>query len=159
VSTSLFSSPSKQANAAANAQQGLTDHTIQQLEDYVGTQQGQERSAIAGLGTNPYLGAAAQMNPSAYRVDPSNTQTFGQGAHAGLSQGASTSQTAGIPPSSSNPFMPSRKSIAFPTGPSSASNPVPSPATRQAPSTPAAPVVQSPTPYVPPAQDTSRQDR
>jgi hypothetical protein len=74
---SLFSNPGKQAQQGASGAQQNWQQIMNQLEQYVGQQQVAERGAIAGIGSNPYFDTAAKMNPSAYRVNPNQTQTFG----------------------------------------------------------------------------------
>ena len=75
--SSLFSSPSKSANAAASAQQGISQQAINEAEQYVGQTEAQERGAISGIGDNPYFAAASSMNPANYAVNPNDTITFG----------------------------------------------------------------------------------
>lgn len=72
----LFSSPSKQASSAASASEAISQQDITQAEDYANQSEGQERSAIASTGPNPYFGAAADQNPSNYTIDPTNVATF-----------------------------------------------------------------------------------
>ena len=91
--SSLFSSPSKQATAAAQASQQISQQDIQQLEDYISGQQGQLRTAIGQQGPNPYFGAAQQLNPQAYYTNPNNTVTYGaQGP--GTTSGRTSTQTS-----------------------------------------------------------------
>ena len=69
-----------QKNPGQSAASGLgaqLQPIINQIEQYTGQQQQAERGAVAGLGENPYFMAAQAYNPSAYRVDPTMTQTFG----------------------------------------------------------------------------------
>lgn len=101
---SLFSSPSKTAQAAAGATGAEAQQMIQQAENYVTSQQQQERAAIAGLPSNPYFDAAHGMSPSAYQVNPSDTQSFGQSnLPPGLSSGGNSTPQA---PPPQNPFAP-----------------------------------------------------
>jgi hypothetical protein len=86
--TSMFSSPSKQAQAAASAQQGLSQQAIAQAEQYANQTATNEQNAIANVGANPYFGAAAQMNPGAYTVNPQNTVTFGSSTVPGITNGS-----------------------------------------------------------------------
>jgi hypothetical protein len=81
----MFSSPSKQAGQAASASQGISQQTIDQAENYNAQQQGQERSAIAGLGDNPYIAAADQLAQTPPKITPTaaNTSTFATPGPAG----------------------------------------------------------------------------
>jgi len=54
--TDLFSSPTKQGQQSGQAQQGLAQNEINQMENYVGQSEAQQRAAISGLGQNPYFG-------------------------------------------------------------------------------------------------------
>jgi hypothetical protein len=74
--SALFQSPGSQAQSAATATAGLQNQEIQQLEGYTSGQEQQQRGAIAGLGANPYFGAAGNMSPAGYAVDPSKTASF-----------------------------------------------------------------------------------
>jgi hypothetical protein len=65
---SMFSSPSKQAQSAASAEQGISDTDIAAAEKYVNTQEGNLRAAIPSGASNPYLNAAAGLSPSAMPV-------------------------------------------------------------------------------------------
>lgn len=102
---SLFSSPGKQAQQAAQATGNIDQAMIQQMEGYVDTHQQQLRDAIGGLGPNPYFGAAP--GTAAYAVNPSNTVTAGPGALPyGLTTGTPTGPGAPgtLTPSAGNPF-------------------------------------------------------
>jgi hypothetical protein len=54
----LFSSPSKQAQSAGQAQQSLAQNEINQGEDYINTANQNTRNAISGLGANPFFGGS-----------------------------------------------------------------------------------------------------
>jgi len=71
----LFSSPQKQAQAGAQAVGQINKDDITALEGYVGKQQTDLRSAISGLGPNPYFQAAGSLSPTT--VDPTDTVNFG----------------------------------------------------------------------------------
>lgn len=99
---SLFSSPGKQAQQAAQATGNIDQAMIGQMEGYVDTHQQQLRDAIAGLGPNPYFGAAP--GTGAYKVDPANTVQAGPGAlPPGLTPGGGTTQGT-LAPGGGNPF-------------------------------------------------------
>ena len=85
--SSMFSSPSKQASAAASASGQEAQQVIGQLEQYTDQHQQQLRDAISGMGANPYFSAAQQLNPQAYYTNPSDTVTFGNAGGGGLSSG------------------------------------------------------------------------
>lgn len=91
----LLSSPGKQAQQGASGLQGIDQSTINQLEQYVGQQQQNERGAIAGVGANPYFTAAQAMNPSAYAVNPAQQQVFGSTGGPGTHMAAPTSVSLG----------------------------------------------------------------
>jgi hypothetical protein len=100
--SSLFSSPSKTAEAAASGEQGVANNDTATAEKYVATTEGQERNAIASQGQNPYYAAAGTMSPSNYAVNPKDTVAFAAPTPPGM-----TSNVGGVPPSSSgNPFAP-----------------------------------------------------
>lgn len=98
--SSLLSSPSKQAQSAASAQQGISQQAIADAEKYVDTKSGELRGAIGGLGPNPYLEAGKTLAPNAYQVNPQHTQTSTPGAlPPGLTSGAPVMQPGtGAPP-------------------------------------------------------------
>ena len=75
--SNLFSSPSKQAQAAATAAGNETANTVGQIENYTNQQAANLQNAVANAGPNPYFGAAASMSPSGYAVNPNDTITFG----------------------------------------------------------------------------------
>ncbi len=86
----LFSSPSKQAQSAGQAQQNLAQNEINQGEQYVNNANAQTRTAIAGLGQNPFFGGSGaggtgQSLPAAPTpLNPSNFSTVSPfGAPAG----------------------------------------------------------------------------
>lgn len=99
--SSLFSSPSKTATAAANAQQGISDKNVQQAEDYVNKTETQLRNAIPTGDSNPYFNAAGNMNPAAYKIDPGNTQSFQ--APSMPSTGRDANQSTAQPPQALEP--------------------------------------------------------
>lgn len=124
---SLFSSPSKQANAAASASQGISQQDIAQLENYVSGQQQQLRGAISGLGPNPYFAAGNQMNPANYRINPADTVGFG-------SQGPGTQTVVASNPVQANPYPSPQTTNPSPTPP--ANQPPPSTTPPTPPTTP-----------------------
>jgi hypothetical protein len=93
----LFSSPSKQAQSVANADEGITSTEMQQGEQYYNTAESNMRSALTGL-PNPFAGAS----PSAwnYAVNPQNAAAFGQEGPSGT--------TSGQPTAGTNPFAPTQ---------------------------------------------------
>jgi hypothetical protein len=92
----LFSSPTKSATSAAQAEQGITQSDINQAENYTATQQQNERSAISGLGSNPYFDAATDLSPSNDYVNPNDTTTFG-GSGPGTTLAPVTTFSGGTP--------------------------------------------------------------
>jgi hypothetical protein len=72
---SLFQKDPGQSSASGLGSQ--LQPIISQIEQYTGNQQQAERGAVAGLGENPYFEASQAYNPSAYRVNPNQTETFG----------------------------------------------------------------------------------
>src|ERR1700691_2476885 len=120
--SSLFSSPSKQAQQAAQVSEQAAATEIGSpgpvnvpnsdgssttisptgsgLEGYVQQGEEAEQAAIAGLGESPYLAAAGAMNPSGYAVNPSSTVTYGAPTPPG---GVTPSQAAPtVSPSAAN---------------------------------------------------------
>lgn len=95
---SLLSSPGKQAQQGASGLQGVDQNIINQIEQYTGQQQQAERGAIAGIGKNPYFGAAQQMSPAPYAVNPNQTQTFGVAGGPGVHLASAFSAGAGGAP-------------------------------------------------------------
>ncbi len=102
----MFSSPSKQATAAAKGSQGISSQDIAQMEKYVNNQQTKLRGAISGLGPNPYFSAGGAMG-SPTKMDPTNMVSFGPTANTpggnylnSISSGAPASGTG-----TSNPFL------------------------------------------------------
>jgi hypothetical protein len=95
----LFSSPSKQAQQAGQAQQGLAQNEINQVEGYVSNAEQQQRGAIAGLGTNPYFGSSSGTGPlpTPTPVNPSNTANFGPNGAAPSTLPSGTVQPAAQP--------------------------------------------------------------
>ncbi len=114
--SSLFSSPSEQAQAAASATGAIDQNIINQIEGYTTGQQGQLRGAISGVGPNPYFDAAVQMSPSGYAVNPQYTATFGSSG-PGTTLGTNN---VFLPPASAAP--PIAKPV---TPPTQAPTPVP----------------------------------
>lgn len=144
--SSLFSSPSKEAGAAAQAEQGLTAADMQQLEGYVNQTEGQERGAIAGLGTNPYFQAAGNMSPSNYAVNPADTVTFsnqGPGTTASAPSSATTPPNLFTPPPETGPAPGGTGAPGVPP-----SSPISQPPINRQPVTPTNPV-GAPPPYNP----------
>ena len=70
----LFSSPSDNAAQAAQTTASADNAEIGQEEQYVNAAEGQLRSAIAGLGPNPYFSPPSAPAPA----NPNNTATFTQ---------------------------------------------------------------------------------
>lgn len=68
----LFSSPSDNAAQAASATSTADNAEIANEEQYVNTSEGNLRSAIAGLGPNPYFTPPKAPAP----VSPGNTANF-----------------------------------------------------------------------------------
>jgi hypothetical protein len=125
---SLFSSPQKQAQGAESTVQGIDQQDIQQVENYVAAQQGQERSAIANLGENPYFQAASTLSPSSYAVNPSDAVAFGSSG-PGTTLGTTSvsnafAQPATATPTTTNAFAAPKRTTAQGTAPA----PVPVPA-------------------------------
>lgn len=92
---SMFASPSKQAQAAASNVENETADAAQQALNYQEQIGGQARSAIGGLGDNPYFTAAGTMSPSSMQTDPANATTFGASG-----PGTTLGTTSQIPPGS-----------------------------------------------------------
>jgi hypothetical protein len=103
---SIFSSPTKTADAAASADQGITQADINQAETYTGGLQAATRSAIADLGENPYLGAAGQMSTAPYAVNAADTQNFGSAGPGTQLAPANTFTGGSSPPPTSTPTQP-----------------------------------------------------
>jgi len=102
----MFSSPSKQATAAAKGSQGISSQDIQQIEKYTQNQQAKLRGAISGLGPNPYFSAGSAMG-SPTQMSPTNMVNFGPSAST---PGGNylNSISSGIPGSGTgtpNPFL------------------------------------------------------
>lgn len=72
----LFQKPSPSASSGASGEMAQLQPILNQLEQYTGQQETLARGGIAGV-NNPYFGAAQQMSPAPYRVNPGQTQTFG----------------------------------------------------------------------------------
>ena len=130
--SSVFSSPSKQAQSVSGAASANTSNEAQIAEQYISNADAATREAIAGLGANPYYGAAANMNPGAYAVNPSNTVTFGQsslpaGLQGGQPQSQSNEGVTGAKSSGGNPMTPTPGSSAgpAPAAPTPPVNPMP----------------------------------
>lgn len=71
--TDLFSSPSKQAQSAAQNTQNADLAVADKVQQYYDKSQANERTAIAGLGSNPYLGDTANAtagNPYGNPIGP-----------------------------------------------------------------------------------------
>lgn len=98
----MFQSPSKQANAAAQASQGLSDHTLAQIKQYTDQSATNEQNAIGNMPNNPYFTAGSLMNPSAYKINPAATTTFGEQASPGLMTGQGFQFSNPIPPAALN---------------------------------------------------------
>jgi type II secretory pathway pseudopilin PulG len=126
--SSLLSSPSKQASAAASAQGAISQQMIDQVEQYTTQQQQALRGAIGGLGANPYFGASQQINPSMYAINPNDTVSFGSQGPGTYSVPASqpTTPPQAQKPTNPNPKPPSGGSNP-PSAPPAPPNPPPSP--------------------------------
>jgi hypothetical protein len=88
VVSDVFSSPSKQAQSAAQNTQNADLAVADKVQQYYDTSQQNERTAIAGLGSNPYLGDTANAtagNPYGNPIgppqplNPYNTTSFSGG--------------------------------------------------------------------------------
>jgi hypothetical protein len=118
----LFSSPSKQAQQAASAEQDIATGEIKQVEAYNDQKQQELRSGIAGL-DNPFFAAASQSDPSAFQVNPSATVAYGgptggavppQGSGMRRTESASSSAP---PPLTPPPPPPLPQPPTIPSGP------------------------------------------
>lgn len=103
---SLFSSPGKQAQQAATAEQGLTAQDLALAKQYANTTATNTQNVIAQMGPNPYFGAAANMSPSNYAVNPNDTTTFGVTSPPGTTQGNSFAQSSGQANGAAPPAQP-----------------------------------------------------
>lgn len=97
---SLLSSPGKQAQQAAQAQQGLSAQTVAQAEQYANTTGTNVQNAIANAGPNPYFGAAQYLSPQSYALNPSQTTTFGENGPPGTMSGNNFQFSQPLPASS-----------------------------------------------------------
>lgn len=86
----VVSSPSKQANSYASGANNITAQDVGQYENYLNNANANTRSAIAGLGANPYFSAMGQ-SPS--------TVTYGASG-PGTTQGQVTATPSTTAPSS-----------------------------------------------------------
>lgn len=103
-----FSSPSKQANSYASGANNITAQDVGQYENYVNNANANTRSAIAGLGANPYF-SAMESTPS--------TVTYGASG-PGTTQGNITAT-----PSTPAPASAQVAQAATPTTQTPAANP------------------------------------
>jgi hypothetical protein len=111
---SMLSSPSKQAQQAASAEQGISNNDIASAEKYVNTQEGNLRAAIPSGASNPYLNAGASMSPSQMQYVPGSppspsaygsAPSLGGPVPAGPQPGSISSISPNqIPASTGNPF-------------------------------------------------------
>lgn len=128
--SSLFSSPSKQAQQAAQVSEQAAQTEIGSpgpvtvpnadgssttisptgsgVEGYVQQGEEAEQAAIAGLGENPYLAAAGSMNPGGYAVNPSSTVTYGAPTPPGGLTPTPAQPT--VSPAAANAFAPTSNS-------------------------------------------------
>lgn len=156
--SSLFSSPSKQAQQAAQVSEQAAQTEIGSpgpvtvpnadgssttisptgsgVEGYVQQGEEAEQAAIAGLGENPYLAAAGSMNPSGYAVNPSSTVTYGAPTPPGGVTPTPSQPT--VSGAQANAFAPTNTGMRY-TQPAAVSAPAPSAQANAAPSAASAP--------------------
>lgn len=83
---------------------------LAQEQGYVNTADQQQRSAISGMGQDPFTKAASKMSPSSYAVSPTNTASFGapppppQNAFAPPPGGPPPGPPGAMPPSAKPPM-------------------------------------------------------
>jgi hypothetical protein len=103
----LFSSPTKQATSAANAENGINQSDISQLEDYSNTQEQNLRTAISGTGDNPYFKVASTLSPTGMAVNPNDTTVLSNsGPGTVVASGATTPTATQAAPIAAGAFNP-----------------------------------------------------